>query len=456
MKLRISSFANTPTLRLPGALLLLCGVALLHGCGATEKEPEPVVAVQVVSAKRAPIAQTVSAEAVVFPLQQAVITPKITSTIRKFYVQRGTHVKQGQLLAELENADLAGAAEQSKGEFEQAEAGYATTTGATLPQQIQKAELDAAAAKSAFDAQKKVYDARKELFDQGAIPRRDLDSADVALAQARSQNEQAQKQLIDLYRLGKEQALKSASGQLSAAKGKYLNSKAQLSYSEIRSPIDGVVTDRPLYEGELATANQPILTVMNTSKLIGKAHIVQSEAVQLKIDDPAELHVPGVDEPIKGRVMLISPALDPGSTTIEVWIEAIKPGPVLKPGMNVSIEATAKSAKDALVVPSAGLFKTPEGTDYLMLAGSDGKAHQSKVKVGIRNKDHAEILSGIREKDSIITVGGYALPDNTKITIEAAPSSEGDEEKPAAGKDTKLESTPAEKPAATTPAKAKE
>jgi len=435
MKSRTSFLVDSQTFQLPGALLLLCCLALLQGCGAGEKEPEPLVAVQVARAKRGPIQQTVSAEAVVFPLQQAVIAPKITSTIRKFYVQRGTHVKQGQILAELENADLASAAEQSKGEFEQAEAGYTTTTGASLPEQIQKAELEAAAAKSAFDAQKKVYDARKGLFDQGAIPRRDLDAAEVALAQAHSQNEQAQKQLSDLNRLGKDQVLKSASGQLAAAKGKYLNAKAQLSYSTIRSPIDGVVTDRPLYEGELATANQPILTVMDISKLIAKAHIAQTEAVQLKVGDPAELNVPGADEPIKGRVMLISPALDPGSTTIEVWVEAIKPGPALKPGMNVSINATAKSVENALTVPAPAVFKTPEGEDYVMLAGSDGKAHQANVKVGIRNKELAEILSGIKENDSVITVGGYALPDNTKITVETAPAAESSAGKDAAGKD---------------------
>lgn len=456
MKYRIGCAAHNRTLPLSGALLLLSAIPLLQGCGTSEKEPEPVVAVQVTPARRGPIAQTVSAEAVVFPLQQAVITPKITSTIHKFHVQRGARVKKGQLLAELENADLAGAAEQSKGEFEQAEAGYATTTGATLPEQIQKAELDAAAAKSAFDAQKKVYDARKELFDQGAIPRRDLDSADVALAQARSANEQAQKQLSDLNRLGKEQALKSASGQLSAAKGKYLNARAQLSYSEIRSPIDGMVTDRPLYEGELAAANQPILTVMDTSKLIAKAHIVQDEAVQLKVGDPAELEVPGLEEPAKGRVMLISPALDPGSTTIEVWVEAIKPGPALKPGMNVSIAATAKSVKDTLVVPAGAVFKTPEGEDYVMLAGSDGKAHLAKVKIGIRNKELAQILSGLKENDSVITVGGYALPDSTKITIETAPPAEGGAEKDSADKENKSNSTPGAKPATSAPPKGKE
>ena len=130
------------------------------------------------------------------------------------------------------------------------------------------------------------------------------------------------------------------------------NAQAQLSYSVIRSPIDGVVTDRPLYQGELATANQPILTVMNTSKLIAKAHVPQSEAVLLKVGDHAELNVQGVEEPIPGRVMLVSPALDPGSTTIEIWVEALKTNPALKPGMNVQIEATAKSVKDALTVPA--------------------------------------------------------------------------------------------------------
>jgi len=412
--------------------LLWCGAALLNGCGAAEKEPEPVVAVQVVAAKRAPIEETVSANAVIFPLQQAVIAPKITSTIRRFYVQRGSPVKQGQLLAELENADLASAAEQSKGEYEQAEANYSTTTEAGLPQQIQKAKLDAESAQAAYDAQKKVYEARKGLFAQGAIPRRDLDSAEVAWVQARSQNEQAQKQLADLNRVVEAQQLKSVSGQLSAAKGKYLNAQAQLSYSEIRSPIDGVITDRPLYQGELAAANQPILTVMNTSKLIAKAHIAQAEAVEVKVGDAAELRVPGVDDLIKGKVTLISPALDPGSTTIEVWIEVSKPGNALKPGMSVSIDAIAKSAKNALVVPTSAVFKSPEGEEYVMLAGADGRAHQANVKVGIRNKDLAEITSGVNEGSSIITVGGYALPDNTKITVEPAPAAESAAEKGAA------------------------
>jgi multidrug efflux pump subunit AcrA (membrane-fusion protein) len=309
------------------------------------------------------------------------------------------------------------------------------TVGAGLPQQIQKAELDAAAAKTAFEAQQRIYESRKLLLQQGAIPRRDVEAAEVALAQARSQNEQAQKQLADLQRLGKEQQLKSAQGSKESAEGKYRSASAQLSYSLIKSPIDGVVTDRPQYEGDLATANQPLLTVMNLSRLIAKTHIPQTEAVQLKAGNTAEINLAGLDEPVKSQVSLVSPALDPGSTTVEVWVEVRKPDPALRPGMTVPVSMTAKAAKDAIVVPAASVFHSEEAGDYVMLAGSDGKAHLTKVQSGIRNKDSVQIVSGINEGDPVITSGAYALPDGTRVEIEKPGAEEkagadsGDDEK---------------------------
>jgi len=416
--------------------VILC---IATGCSKDEKEKEPVVSVQTTPARRAPISQVISAEAVVYPLEQATVAPKISSTIKKFYVQRSARVKKGQLLAELENKDLSAAAESTKGDFEQADANYVTTVDASLPQQIQKAQLDAVAAKSNFEAQQKVYESRKELFQQGAIPRKDLDSAEVAFLQARSQNEQAQKQLADLQRVGKEQTLKSVQGSRASAEGRMRGAEALLSYSRITSPIDGVVTDRPLFEGDLATANQPLLTVMNTSRLIAKAHIAQSEAAVLKVGNPAELKIPALEGPVKGRVSLVSPALDPGSTTIEVWVEASKPDPALKPGMTVQLSMTAKTVKDALVVPTPAIYKNPEGTDYVLLVGSDGHARLKTVQVGVRNAEFTQIVSGVAAGDPVISSGGYGLPDNTQVKIETpAPvekdsdNKSGKSEKPAA------------------------
>jgi len=428
---------HAETLRPGGWTLLPLAVASLlllsAGCKTDEKEKEPVVSVQTTPAQRGPISQLISAEAVVYPLEQASVAPKISAPIKKFYVQRGTRVKKGQLLAELENKDLLAAAESSKADFEQADASYVTTVGASLPQQIQRAELDAVATKSNFEAQQKVYESRKQLFEQGAIPRKDMDAAEVAFLQARSQNEQAQRQLADLQRVGKEQTLKSAQGSRMSAEARMRGAEAMLSYSKITSPIDGVVTDRPFYEGDPATANQPILTVMNTSRLIAKAHIAQAEAALLKAGNPAGLKLPGLDVPIKGQVTLVSPALDPGSTTIEVWVEAAKLDPALKPGMTVEVSITAKTVKDALVVPTQAVFKNSEGADYVLLAGSDEKAHQKTVQLGIRNSDLAQIAGGINPGDPVITTGGYAVPDGTQIKIEKP----GAEEKEAADKDEK-------------------
>lgn len=414
---------------------LCCALAIVFaglGCNPAEKETEPIVSVHVVPARRAPLDEIVSAEAVIYPKQQAVLIPKITSTIKRFLVQRGSRVHKGQLLAVLENADLSAAAEQSKGELEQAQAGYATTTGASLPQQIQKAELDAVSAKAAFDAQNKLYQSREDLYRQGALPRRDLDASEVALVQARTESEMALKQLADLKRIGEKEAMKSASGQLTAAHGRYLGASAQLSYSEIRSPMNGVVTDRPQYEGELATANQPLLTVMDTSRLIAKAHIAQSEAASLKVGNPAGLRVAGLSEPVDGRVTLVSPALDPGSTTLEVWVESKKPNEAIKPGMTVQLRITVSSVQDAIVVPVSAVFKNDAGVEYVVLAGSDGHAHFKTVSIGIRNADLVQITGGLKEGDPVITSGGYALPDKSKIKIETTSGAQP-AEKPSPG-----------------------
>jgi HlyD family secretion protein len=412
------------TRRCVSLLPLAAALLLLAGCSKKEPEVAPEVSVQVAPVKTGDVSRIVTSEAVVFPLQQAVIAPKITSTIKSFAVQRGARVRKGQLLAVLENADLSAAATQSKGEYEQAEGNYAISTASSIPEQIQKAELDAASSKAAAEAQKKVLDSRRELFRQGALPRRDLDTAEVAFAQAESQYQQSQKVLDDLRRGGRDQAVKTAGGQFNAAKGRLQGAEAALSYSYIKSPINGVVTDRPQYPGELATANQPLLTVMDNTSLIAKAHISQAQAAGLKKGAEAEIKIAGDDDPVPAKLSLVSPALDPGSTTIEVWVQAAKPPDSLRPGMTVQISVTAATAKDAVVVPNNSIFQTNEGANYVLVAGSDNVAHQKNVQLGIRGVTETQVTSGVDAGESVITTGGYGLPDKTKIKIEAPEKSE--------------------------------
>lgn len=419
-----------------GLAITLMALVLLAACSSDKGNNEPVVSVQVAPVEKTTIEHTITAQAILFPRQQAAIVPKISAPVQKFLVNRGSPVREGQLLAVLENRDLAAAAQDTKGAYDQAQATYETTTAASLPEEIQKAEADEQQAKQALDAEEKVFESRQKLFEEGALPRKELDQSRVDITQARNAYAIAKKHLDALNSIGKEQEVKAAKGNLESAKGKYMGAEAQLSYSEIRSPINGVITDRPLYPGEMAAAGTPLLTVMDLSTVIAKAHIPQSEAAALKIGDPGTITAPGMEEPIAGKVTVVSPALDPSSTTVEVWLEAKNPKHALKPGTSVQLSMQAKTVKDALVVPVTAVLTAPDGTSSVMLAGSDGVAHQKAVKLGIRNGDDVQIVEGVTASDKVITNGAYGLPDKTKIKVEAAEAaSEGEKPSPDAAKD---------------------
>ena len=410
-------------------LVLLAAVGLLSliGCSKKEGEPQPVVSVQTASAERGTIHRIIASEAILFPHDQAAITPKVLSPVKAFYVNRGSRVHKGQLLAVLENRDLAAAEVENKGAYEQAEATYGLETQSALPEEWQKAELDVKTAKESYDAEQKVYDSRRVLFEQGAMARKELDASAVSLAQAKAQYEMAEKHLAALESAGRKDQLKSAKGQLTSAQGKYEGAAAQLAYTEIRSPIDGVVTDRPYYAGETPAAGTPLLTVMDTTSVTARAHIPQSQAAYLKVGDPATITAPG-DIHVAGKVTLVSPALDPNSTTVEIWVEAANPDGSLRPGTSASISAVAQTVHDAVVVPASALLKTPDGASVVMIV-RDNRAQQVAVETGVREGDRLQVTKGLSGGETVIVNGAYGLPDNTRVKVAAVDATAGNEGK---------------------------
>ncbi|HEX7361213.1 MAG TPA: biotin/lipoyl-binding protein, partial [Bryobacteraceae bacterium] len=237
---------------------LAVALMMLLGCSSKQAAtPEPVVSVQTATVQRKSVQRVITSNALLYPINQVTIVPKISAPIRKFYVERGSHVKAGQLVAVLDNKDLSAAVVENQGAYEQAQAAYATSTEVNLPAQIQAAELNVKATKQAMEADQAVYRSRLKLYKSGAMARNLMNQSHVTYIQANNQYEIAQAKLKALQAVGKTQQMKAAQGQLKSAKGRYLAAQAQFKYSRIQSPISGVVTDRPLYEGEMASAGTP-------------------------------------------------------------------------------------------------------------------------------------------------------------------------------------------------------
>jgi HlyD family secretion protein len=410
-------------------LSILCSVSLLvTACNKAEQAAPTEVYVQAAHPERGEISEQITADATLAPLAQAAISPKVTAPVRKFYVQRGSHVRAGQLLATLENRDLEAAALDNKGAYTAAQGTYDITTGATVPEDTTKAETDLTQATANLNLAQSIADSRAQLFAEGAIPGRDLDTAKAALVQAKAAHEIAQQHLEAVQKVSHKAALESAQGQLTSAKGKYLGAEAQLSYTEIRSPISGVVTDRPLFAGETAAAGNPVITIMETSALLAKLHISQIQAQQLSMGAPATIAIRGLDDPLPAKVALISPALDPGSTTVEVWLRVENAKGTLKAGTPVRTTITGRTAKNALLVPLEAVQTGPDGeSKFVLVIKPNGTAAKQSVTLGIRNSESAQVLSGLSPADTVITSGGYGLDEGTKVKVGTAPAEAGGE-----------------------------
>ncbi|MGO4884168.1 MAG: efflux RND transporter periplasmic adaptor subunit [Bryobacteraceae bacterium] len=360
----------------------------------------------------------IEADGILYPRNQASVVPKISAPVKTFYVNRGDHVREGQLLALLENRDLAAATQESKGQYEQAEANYRSTASAAVPEEVMKAQTDVQADKEAMDAAKKVYESRQQLFQEGALARKLVDDAQVAYVQARSQYEAAQQHLEALQSVGKQEQIKSAAAQVDTAKAHYQGSEALLSYSEVRSPMAGVIADRPVYPGEMATAGSPLLTVMDNSRVVSRANVPQGQAGYLKVGDTATVRQADATEEVTGKVTVVSPAVDPNSTTVQVWVETPNPGEKLKPGVSVHVTIVASTIPNALTIPVAAMLPAEEGGTQAMVVGGDGVAHVRKIQTGVRDGDKVQVLSGLKAGEQVITVGGLGLEDGAKVRVE--------------------------------------
>jgi HlyD family secretion protein len=412
-----------------GLAVVLCLIALA-GCGKKQteggEEQEAPTHVLVETATRGAIDRVVEADAVLYPVNQANVTSKISAPVKRFLVNRGDHVRAGELLAELESADLAAAANESQQQFEQTQAQFQTVQGATVPEDRTKAQADVQAAQQTFDAAKKLYDNRVELQRQGALAQKLVDDARVAMVQAQSQLETAQRHLQALDQVSQREAIRAAQAQMDAAKAHYDNAAVQLSYARIVSPINGVVADRPVYQGEMAASGSGFISIVDISQVVARANVPVKEAEAIRVGRPARISGPEGDLP--GTVTVVSPAVDPSTTTVEVWVRLANPGERLKPGGTVHVAIVAETIQNTMIVPASALLYSDTGGQKVMVISSDNVAHERMVSMGVRQGDRVQILGGVQEGDRVVVSGGLGLEDKAKVIVDQPKEEDEDED----------------------------
>lgn len=426
--------------------LLAFGVYKLRPQPEKEEEPEAVVvSVQVAKAERQTITAQTAALGTIFPREQATISAKVSSQIKSMPLLKNRAVNSGDVIAQLESRDLQAQRAEAAQALEEARLNARALSTGAIPQATaleEKALQDARANVAVARAQ---YQRRQELRAKGGLAEKDVEAARLALTLAEDELKLAESNAALRASTINQNDLALAVSRVEQAQQRLVALDAQLSYASIRAPFSGVITDQYAYQGEFATPGAKLVNIADLSEVIIKAPFSDTVAAQLNVGDAATVlptDLPG--EKLTGRVSLVSRASDPTNRTVEVWVNLANRDGRLRANGAAQIVVSSQSVKDALVVPTVAVTLEASNGDEgtVMVVDAKSIAHERKVAVGIRTPDKIEITNGLKEGETVVIEGNYALPDGAKVQVgekedgEKGKQEEGEKEgKEEAGKD---------------------
>jgi RND family efflux transporter MFP subunit len=312
---------------------------------------------------------TVTGTVSALPNQDVKVSALVPGRIAEMKVAEGDHVEIGQVLAKLDDRPYR--------------------------DQLHQAEAAAAQAKANLENARLSFQRNQTLFERGIAARKDLEDA-------RTQQSVAQA------------ALRQAEAALELA-------HLQVARTEILSPLNGLVVKRFVNVGEQVdgTAAQPVVEVANLNQVelfgnlpatyLAKIHVGQT----LPVTSDA---LPG--KALSGRVVAISPAVDPATNVGTARIRIANLQNLLRLGVFLTAQVAIETHRQALTVPPQAIYRNEEGQPRVFRVDKDN-ATAVPVTLGIETPDRVELLSGVTEGETVILTNGYGLGDKAKIKVKS-------------------------------------
>ena len=194
----------------------------------------------------------------------------------------------------------------------------------------------------------------------------------------------------------------------------------ELSYANVVAPISGVIASRSIKPGNFVQINTPIFRIVDTSRLEATLNVPERELSTLKVGQPVALGVDALPgKPFKGVIDRIAPVVDSGSGTFRV-ICSFDAEDMLQPGMFGRIRIDYDQRAEAIVIPRAALLD--DESEPAVFTVQAGKAVRVPVKLGYRDGEWAEVLSGLKVGDAVVTAGKSALREGSAVQVLGAAS----------------------------------
>lgn len=431
---------------------------LLVGCQGNNtpvsSNPTPQVRLPVIAVQRQDIRVEVNIPGTVgtLPNRSAKVSPAVAGKLIAINVVPGQQVAKGEVIARLDNRQASEQLNQVTAAWRSAQASVAqartnlaltqnnlqrtrslyqqafniSTSQKTIAPAILGARAGVAQAQSNLALARTNLERQQLLYNKGIAPKKDLITAQNQLQTAQSALVSAQVAVQQVAPekdvVAAQSAVQTAQGALAAAIAQEQQAQAsrnqaqtQLSLTDIRTPIAGVVATRLLNIGDTADTATPVIQVVNLSIVIVNANLPADRQANIRVGQRAIIRSLS-QQSLEGVVTAISPIVDPQSNTVNIQIRVDNSKGQLKDNQTVKVSITTEVRPGALTVPQTALVPDPNNPAGRMIYTVEaGKLARKKVQTGIQQNGQIEILSGLSANQTVVAKGAYGLPDGTAI-----------------------------------------
>ena len=379
------------------AVVALVIVAVAATRGGTKIDP-----IKLAKVEKGDLAKSVVATGKITPITKVEIKSKASGIVEKLYVDTGDHVKQGQVLAELDRVEIQAQVNSSKAQLLSSQAN------------LKSAEADETRAK--VDAQgvdiptlQRAYERAQEMSKDGVVSQATLDDAQRGYIMAVNKRDVARAQLTV-----NKAKVSQAEAEVEKDEASLKQFQEQLSYTTITAPIDGVVLSRDVEVGDavssilvLGSGATLVMTLGDTSEVYVKGKVDESDIGKVYLGQPARIRVETFkDKTFTGHVTKISPmgVEKDNVTTFEVRVSINNPGGELKAEMTANAEIILDEHHNVLMIPEGAIMYDKDkkaSVDIPVPSAKDGMK-KIAVNIGISNGVKTEVLSGLKEGDQVV------------------------------------------------------
>ena len=403
---RVRPIQSQPVLKWVLAFSMLGAGITLVSCGKSdvaESAPKPqsaVPSVAIVKVVRKPMARYITISSELVPFQEIDVFAKESGFVKHLYVDYGSHVKAGQLMAVLEIPELQALLQEDQASIK------------SYSDQVTNAEHEL----SRIEAQHKVLHLQYERLNGVAVSRPGL------VAQQEVDEAQGKDLAAEAQVESAKSRLEVAQSQLSVAQSKLAHDQALYDYSKITAPFAGVVTQRYANLGTLMQAGTNSITqVLPLVKLSQQdlfrltIPVPESYVRYIKIGDPVKVRVPSLERDFPGKVARFSYDVSDATRTMHTEVDVANPNGVLIPGVYAEATLTLDRKGDALVVPLQAVNQESNRTDVLVVDETN-KIRDRQISLGIQTESDAEVLSGLHEGDQVVISDRSSLRPGEAVT----------------------------------------